>query len=178
MTNSGPLPEARDPDKPRVVELRNAGRVQRAQRRNRVLALAAAGATNVRIAELLGLSEQGVSSIILRSLEKYAESDLQKVENVRAMQLQRLDRMLTSIWPKVEEGNLKAIDRALRIEVQRAKIAGTERPTQHEHEHHHTVDPIEVDAGEVARLERAWKGTAVDATAIEISAELEPGDAA
>ena len=48
---------------------------------------------------------------------------------VRAMELGRLDRMLQTLWPRVEFGDLEAMDRALKIMERRAKYEGLDRPS-------------------------------------------------
>ena len=155
-----------------------AGMIAKAQRRQRVLALAAAGASNARIAELVGSSERGVSQIINNQLRRYQASDRAKIETVRAQQLDRLDRMLVSIWSKVEEGNFRAIDRALRIEQLRSRIAGTDQGEAERtgdgdgrHVHFHLADPAEV-----ARMQESWAAQTINGHAepVEPAGELEP----
>lgn len=45
-------------------------------------------------------------------------------EQLRALETSRLDRMLARIWPKVEAGELPAIDRALKICERRCRLMG------------------------------------------------------
>lgn len=145
------------------AELRRAGKVVRAKRRADVLTLAAAGHHPEQIADTLAeryaekgltpLSKGSVERIINDALTDLRESDLANIEAVRAMQLARLDAWLRAISTKVAEGNLKAIDRALKIEALRAKIVGTEAPKQLEVS---GTIALGVDRAEVERGERAW----------------------
>lgn len=148
----------------------NSARVARAERRRRILTLAAGGADADRIAEVIGTTPKSVRSVIGASLTRYRASDLQQIEQVRVQQLQRLDAMLLSIWPKVTEGNLKAIDRALKIEQQRARITGIDDgapdpdPGGGENHVHLHVDP-----GEIAKLEQTWQES-IEGHAVELPA--------
>jgi hypothetical protein len=145
------------------ADVRRAGKVVRAKRRADVLTLAAAGHHPEAIAEQLAdrYTSQGLAAITKGSVERIIndtltdlrESDLSKIDAVRTMQLSRLDRALQAIGTKVAEGNLKAIDRMLKIEALRAKIAGTEAPKKLE-----VTGSIAlgVEQEEVERGERAW----------------------
>lgn len=146
-----------------------AGRLSKAQKRNKILALRAAGGTHEQIAEVL--TKQGhrttpsaVTRMLNKALEDLATEDLARVEQVRALQLERLDRMVAKLWPRVMEGNIKAIAEVRNIEQLRAKIAGTEAPRKIEHSG--SVDH-RVSREEVAQLERAW----IDSTADDLPVE-------
>ena len=54
-------------------------------------------------------------------------------EEVRRIELARLDTMLKAIWQQVLHGKPEAIDRAIKIASLRAKLLGLEAPTRHEH---------------------------------------------
>ncbi len=49
-------------------------------------------------------------------------------EAVRRIELDRLDTMLTVLWPRVLAGNLNAMDRVLRIMEKRSKLLGIDAP--------------------------------------------------
>jgi hypothetical protein len=51
-------------------------------------------------------------------------------EDVKQMQLARLDKMLTAIWKQVTSGNLQSIDRALKLEERRARLLGLDAPAK------------------------------------------------
>lgn len=155
-----------------VVELRTvgqktrSGRLTRAQKRNKILALRAAGGTLEQIAEVLTrqgykTSAAGVQTILSNALEALREDDLANVEQVRALQLDRLDRMVAKVWPRVLEGNLKAVAEVRAIEQLRARIAGTEAPRKVEHS---GVVSHQVSQEEVKQLEKAW----IDSTAEDL----------
>jgi hypothetical protein len=51
---------------------------------------------------------------------------------VRELELTRLDAMLLPLWRRVQAGEEKAIDRALRIMERRARLLGLDAPTRGE----------------------------------------------
>lgn len=57
---------------------------------------------------------------------QWREDRAWKIEEWASLQVHRLDKMLHAIWPEVLAGELPAIDRALRIEQQRADLLGTQ----------------------------------------------------
>jgi len=62
-----------------------------------------------------------------------------------ALELERLDVMLLALWRRVQNGDERAIDRALKIEERRAKLLGLDAPIRAV-----TLEDIE---REIARLE-------------------------
>lgn len=137
--------------------------IQRAERQRRIVALAKGGASVERIAELLGCHERIVDNALRKAVSSSAKTSAREIESIREMSLQRLDAMLLAIWTKVQEGNLRAIDRALRIEQQRAKLAGIDKPDnsaqQNNHLHLHGVSEEDV-----AAITEVWRD------------RIEPGD--
>lgn len=64
---------------------------------------------------------------------EYVDSELRKLpreaaERVRELELGRLDTMLNAIWKKVTNGNIRAIETALRIMARRAALLGLDKP--------------------------------------------------
>ena len=51
-------------------------------------------------------------------------------DDYRGLHLARLERTLRAIWPRVLNGDLLAIDRALRILEREARLLGLDAPTQ------------------------------------------------
>lgn len=142
------------------------GKLTQAQKRSKVLALRAAGGTHEQIAEVLTrqghrTNRSGVAKIINGALEDLRAQDEAHVDMVRQLQLDRLDRMVAKLWPKVMEGHLKSIAEVRNIEQLRARIAGTEAPRKIEHSGQISH---QVSREEVAQLEQAW----VDSTAEDL----------
>ena len=86
------------------------------------LELRTAGVTYTVIAERLGYSnESGAYKAVQRALT----STLQEpADELRTLETQRLDRMLAAVWEDATEGDVRAVDRVLRIIDQRAKLLG------------------------------------------------------
>ncbi len=144
-------------------QVRRAGRVTAAKRRSDVLTLAVAGHTPTAISETLtqkyqseglaGVSQRSVETTINKALEEWRASDAANIENVRQMQLARLDQLLATLYPKAREGHLKTVDRVLKLEQLRSKIAGTEAPRRLEVSGNIGLG---LSKEEVEREEQAW----------------------
>lgn len=148
------------------------GRLARAQRKQRILELRAAGMTAEQIAEVVGTSKQSVAKIIGKALKEWAEDTSSNVEMVRQQKLYELDQLKRAIWPRALRGELAAVREAARIIQIQARISGAEAPVKVEREVSIGIHGIDND--EIDRLERAWleSGSAViDSTAEEIDGE-------
>jgi hypothetical protein len=53
-------------------------------------------------------------------------------EDVRELETQRLDAMLFALRTKIKQGDVRAIDTAIRIADRRAKLLGLDAPTRNE----------------------------------------------
>ena len=109
------------------------------------LELRRAGATYSQIADTLGYATAA-------GAQKAVEAGIREVlqepaQGVLELELSRLDAMLTTLWPKMRQGDMAATDRILRIMDRRARYLGLDAPERHEigvhgtvdHEHHHVV---------------------------------------
>ena len=148
-------------------QVRRAGKVTAAKRRSDVLTLAVAGHPPAAIAETLtakykaeglsGVSQRSVEITINKALEEWRASDASKIENVREMQLARLNQLLTKLYPKAlgadGQPHLKTVDRVLKLEQLRSKIAGTEAPRKLEVS---GSIGLGLDPKEIEREEQAW----------------------
>jgi hypothetical protein len=101
-------------------------RIQAKQRQKDALELRLAGASLALIAERLGFKgAQGAQYAIESSLKYTLEP---AATALRQLDTQRLERLLFAVWPQAIRGDLGAIDRALRILSQRARLLGLEQP--------------------------------------------------
>lgn len=94
------------------------------------LNLRKSGATYDQIGKTLGITTQGAYKAIIRSLQRLNEKNSEGSDELRRLEVERLDRMLAAIWGQVLNGNQGAIDRALRIGERRAKLLGLDAPTK------------------------------------------------
>lgn len=105
----------------------NAAAVARAAQ---MLELRKAGMTYDRIGEALGVSKQAVHKSVTKALREITSKAAESAEEIRNLELIRLDAMLAGLWAQAARGNLGAIDRALKIAERRAKITGIDAPTK------------------------------------------------
>ena len=110
-------------------------------RRSFVLSLRKSGATYRQIAQAAeqqfgadalprGWDERYAYNDIARELEKLKTLNSGLTEDVRELEVQRLDELLLSIWPQARKGNHGAVDRVLRIMERRARLLGLDAPTR------------------------------------------------
>lgn len=99
-------------------------------RERQALELRKAGATLDAIARQLGYADpSGAHRAITRAIERIPA---QAVNEFRAVDVERLDRLFLAVWQPALAGDLKALDRALRILDQRAKLLGLNTPVKAE----------------------------------------------
>ena len=102
-----------------------------AERRKIAVAMRREGATYEHIANHLGVSTTAAHKHVTRALESIQAATEKEVDLYRALEGERLDAMQAAIWPQaVEEGDLKAIDRILKLMERRAKLLGLDAPTK------------------------------------------------
>lgn len=91
--------------------------IQRAQDRDRALAYRLEGMTYEQIGERMG-SKSRAHRLVTEAIDAISRDNAELVVD---MELRRLDAMLAAIWPDVLDGDLKALDRVLRIMDRRAR---------------------------------------------------------
>jgi hypothetical protein len=119
------------------------------EKERQVLELRRAGATYDEIARATGYATaQGAYLAYGRALKRTLNAA--GAEEAREMELDRLDRLQRTWWPKAISGDDKATDRVLKIMEHRAKYLGLYAPTKMQ------VEAVVYDAGtiegEVQRL--------------------------
>lgn len=114
--------------------------IQRAKarlRESQAISLRKAGATFVQIGEALHTSAQHAHAIVSRALARVVSNYKGKADEIRALELERLDAMWLKAWalmsPKGKEQDplmlIKAIDTLLRIQERRSKYMGLDKET-------------------------------------------------
>lgn len=94
----------------------------------KALELRKAGVSYAKIAETLGYkSASGAHKAVSSALKKTLQ---EPADDVRRLEVERLDAMLLAMWPHVSKGAFGAVDRALRIMERRAKLLGLDAPTR------------------------------------------------
>ena len=105
-------------------------RLKSAEIRRKALAMRRSGATFDLIGQALGISKQRAHQIITAELLRMAAENAADAEALRALEVERLDRLLQGLWVRAQNGELDAVDRALKIAHRRAALLGLDRPTK------------------------------------------------
>lgn len=105
-------------------------RIEAAEKRARALELRKAGATYDQIARQVGFSERGAAYRAVQTA--LLEITQEPAQEVRQLELERLDAMLLGLWPAARKGKEGAVDRVLRIMERRAKLLGLDAPVKAE----------------------------------------------
>ena len=96
--------------------------IQAQERQLQALELRKAGATYEAIAERLGYADR---SGAFRAVTSALKATLREpADELRTLELERLDSALLAIWRQVQAGDLHAIDRLVRLAERRAKLLG------------------------------------------------------
>ncbi|MGQ9555903.1 MAG: hypothetical protein ACUVWR_17520 [Anaerolineae bacterium] len=103
-------------------------RIRTIERDQQALELRKAGVPYLEIAARLGWRSASTAHVaVTRALRRTLQ---EPADELRELEVARLDALLFAIWPQTSEGNLDAIDRALRIMERRAKLLGLDRPVE------------------------------------------------
>jgi hypothetical protein len=94
----------------------------------RAVELRTQGRTYQQIADELGVSVGGAHVAVTRYLEETRAISREGAEEIRRLELDRLDRILSTIGPQAEGGDLAAVDRVLRLQERRAHLLGLDAP--------------------------------------------------
>jgi len=94
------------------------------------LELRKAGLTYAAIGERLGMSESGAWRAVMRALKRLMERINEQAEDVRTLEVQRLDDLLETLWPYRHKPAY--VDRILRVMERRARLLGLDAPERRE----------------------------------------------
>lgn len=101
-----------------------------ADRRLRALDLRKAGATLHQIAAQTGVSHEQARKDLQRAMADLLAEQNASAEELRALELERLERLHLALWPQATQGHQGAVDRLLRIAERRAKLLGLDVPVR------------------------------------------------
>ena len=102
--------------------------VNQAEKQRAALDLVKQGYNLPQIAQKLGYAgKQGAGELIKAALKQLV---VVPAEEVRQIQLARLDHWLTKLEKKIDKGDIKAIQTALKIEERRARLQGLDAPVK------------------------------------------------
>lgn len=136
---------------------RGKGQVDQALREHRVIELRAKGYSFQQIADQEHYANASAASKAFKSgMGKLIKP---VADEVRTLELERLDKFLLALWDKIEQGDPIAIDRGLKIMDRRAKYLGLDAPIKQQVEVTTFEGGSELDR-EVARLAQILADTA------------------
>jgi hypothetical protein len=102
--------------------------VKAVDRHLQALELRKAGISYARIAEALGFnSPQAAWKAVNSALKKTVQ---EPADELRTLEVERLDAAAAAIYPSVKQGQYGAIDRWIKIMERRAKLLGLDAPTK------------------------------------------------
>jgi DNA-binding transcriptional MerR regulator len=158
-------------------------KVQAVERQRQALELRKAGLDYESIAKQLGYAHfqsayKAVQTALTRTLQEPADE-------VRQLEVKRLDAILVSLWPAVHKGDVQSIAQALKVMERRARLLGLDAPTKiaptdptGEREYHELTDAERVARitaiVDAARARRTGPPVAGDSKDLE--AEPRPSD--
>lgn len=82
------------------------------------------GLTFAAIGAELGVTWQAAQQAVQRSLEVTKAAIAERAEELRAIEMERLEKITEVLWPRVLEGDLRAIDRVLRTRESFRRLTG------------------------------------------------------
>lgn len=136
-------------------------RLTAAERKNKAVRMRQAGASYEAIGKKLGVSRQAAWRMVDRALTRTERDTSELAERVRQIELLRLDRLLSSIWPAAMKGSYLAHDRVYKNMERRARYLGLDAIDESANEAQWQeiaarlgLDPVEVKS-ELARLRAA-----------------------
>ena len=91
------------------------------------LALRARGQSIGQVREALGLHRLADARALLMEALAERRAAEETVEEIRELELERLDQLTAALWPQVEQGELKAIEEARKIGETRRKLLGLDK---------------------------------------------------
>jgi hypothetical protein len=120
----------------------SATKLRAIRRACRALELRLSGKNYVTIAAELGMSVQHAHRLLTKWIGRYTARCEELVTQVRAIELERLDRLLEGIWQKATTGDTGAVETALKISQRRSKLAGLDQPIKHQVEQETVVQIV------------------------------------
>jgi hypothetical protein len=104
--------------------------IEATERQRKAIELRKSGVGFQKIADTLGYKDHtGAYRAVKAGLKKTLQ---EPADELRAMEVERLDQMLLGLWPKATKGDTWSVDRVLRIMERRAALLGLDAPQKRE----------------------------------------------
>jgi AraC-like DNA-binding protein len=98
------------------------------ERQRQALNARKAGKSYQEIAREVGYkSASGAHAAVRLALKKTLQ---EPADELRKLEIARLDAMLEAVWPQVEKGDARSVEVALKIEERRARLLGLDAPSE------------------------------------------------
>jgi len=114
---------------PISLKVENRKKLEIEERRAIVAANILAGASYRHIAKTLGVSPATIAKDFKAIIKGWQEESRDIIGDWVPVEVHRLDVMVNAIWDDVRGGDLKAMDRMLRVMERRARLLGLDAPT-------------------------------------------------
>lgn len=98
------------------------------QRQHHAVRLRMQNMTFQQIADALNVSVSQTHRYVQNALKQLAKQISEDTEELRALHLQRIDRMAASLWPEAQSGNTQAITTMLKLMEREANLIGLDAP--------------------------------------------------
>lgn len=134
------------------------------EKKRRALELRKAGCGYDEIAAALGYANAGGAYKIVQQALK--DTYREPAEEIRTLELERVDRLLRAVWPRALKGDVEAVDRVLKIMTRRARLLGLDRG----------VMPVVAEGNEVASGNGDGHGSFVAELERRLAGLVGPGD--
>ncbi len=99
-----------------------------AERKIKSLELRKLGYSYSEIGQALGISKQTAFNDVTRELAAIKAKIAESAEDLKTLECMRLDSMMKQALMKANGGDLKAIDRVIKIMIRRANLVGLDAP--------------------------------------------------
>jgi hypothetical protein len=105
-------------------------KVQAAVRRKEAVDFRLQGMTYREIALELGVTPTRARQLVAEALAAIEKDTAESAEELRRLELDRLDQLQCGLWEEAAGGNLKAVGAALKIMERRARLVGLDAPAR------------------------------------------------
>lgn len=102
--------------------------IESEETRYKIFELRKAGWSHAQIANALNCTRHHISQLLRKELETTRTLADAALDDLRTLELARLDEATKSIWPRVLNADTRAIDIFLKISERRAKLTGMDAP--------------------------------------------------
>ena len=115
-----------------MISRQGPGKLRTAKLEAECLRLRLNGLTHREIAARLGIAPSTAYKRVRHALDDVNRQNAEEAENLRTLEMLRLDELQNALWEKAVDGDDKAIGRILMIMERRAKLLGLDAPRRRE----------------------------------------------